>query len=543
MTMRPSDSDLSTTATQIPAHPDPAADELDGVADAETIRRVRRYDLAALLISVSAGLLAVLLGYYHRVGDYGVETDFYGGYAPQAANILAGRPYTYRTNPPGYSVLLASASLLTGGNFFAAGKLLSAIATTVFGTVAYLLLKSLFDARVAIAATLLTLLAMFPYPFLASTDMVSAATMLVPIWIILRRTQRWPAAALLAGAFSGIAFLVRYNAVVLVPGIAFGLLVLNVTRLDLVRRFQGAGLFFAAFLLTTAPWLLWNWQHYGSPLASTAHAQIGARFFHPAGDLGLGVQESGLKFQSLTDVLLYDPVSLLEQYVKDVAYFYPALLAERGLGFPAYLFAGAGFLFLLRDVTCRRLTYFVLCALAYLQMGLVGFYERYHLSVYPLLFLAVAYFLFHPRLIAVFSGLQFPRTAPSRALFAGIALSLAYHVYDVSTDVIGSEPRHLLAAADWLRARSAHGDTVVAWKPHLPYLAGLPGASIVADNAEDFLAASRKQGARYIVYSSFEAGFWPGLESLRDPAALPDDFRPVYRDEPSGLVIYDIGGR
>ncbi len=53
-------------------------------------------------------------------------------YAVQAENILTGRAYTYQHNPPGYCLLLATVTFLTG-NTFVAGKVISAFAAGFFG--------------------------------------------------------------------------------------------------------------------------------------------------------------------------------------------------------------------------------------------------------------------------------------------------------------------------------------------------------------------------------------------------------------------------
>lgn len=494
---------------------------------------------------MAAALVALAVGSARSIGTFEVETDFYANYAPEAERVLAGETYTYRTNPPGYVVLLAATSLVTGGDMFAAGRLLSALATPLFGALSYLTLGALFPPGVAFAATLLALIAIFPHPILASTDIVGATAMLAPIWALLRRSRQWVLAAALAGALAGVAFLIRYNAIFVMVGGAVAFLLLNFHDQAWRTRVASVALLLATWGLVTAPWLAWNWRHHGSPLASTAPAQVAAHFFYEGGDGdGNNVRAAGARFASLGDVVRHDPARVLGRYAKDVAYLYPARLAEEVVHFPAYLFLGGGMLLLLlRDANRRRLSFLLLCALGYLLVGLVGFVERYYLFLQPLLFLCVVHFLFEAPILAAREADEAKgrrRTFLAWALWAGVALPLAWHAFDTTRNTLANEPRHLLAIAQWLRERSHPDDLVIARKPHLAYVAGLRQGWVPGAGAEEFLAGSRRMGARYVVYSPPEASLWPALESLRDPEAVPAGFALVKRHEPSGVLIYEV---
>src|SRR5438309_7785601 len=74
-------------------------------------KTILSYDIGALAFCGATLILALLLGSFHQVGNFDVETDFYWRYAVEAQNILAGYPYTDQLHPPGYTVLLAGVSL------------------------------------------------------------------------------------------------------------------------------------------------------------------------------------------------------------------------------------------------------------------------------------------------------------------------------------------------------------------------------------------------------------------------------------------------
>ena len=228
------------------------------------------YDVIVIAFCAAILILALGVGSFRQVGNFDVENDFYRAYAVQAENILAGRPYTYGHLAPGYAVLLAGVSLLTG-DLFVAGKIVTAFATALFGLVTYGLLKALFDPRIALASTILTLLALLPHSFLAATDMVGALLMLLPLRILLGRGVISLRRCLVAGVCSGMAYLVRYHAVFVIIGIGFSLLFSNLDRERLPPRLAKLGLFFCGMLLAISPWLIINWMTNGSAFASTVH--------------------------------------------------------------------------------------------------------------------------------------------------------------------------------------------------------------------------------------------------------------------------------
>src|SRR5437667_521520 len=84
----------------------------------------RRYDIIAGVFCVGALVVALVAGHFHRVGTFGVETDFYP-YAIEAENLLKGQSFTpqYNHDPRGYILVLAGVASLMGHTFVAAKSL------------------------------------------------------------------------------------------------------------------------------------------------------------------------------------------------------------------------------------------------------------------------------------------------------------------------------------------------------------------------------------------------------------------------------------
>src|SRR5215471_13724765 len=90
-----------------------------------------RHATTGVIALAGAALLAIAL-FWHPVGDYHAESDFYGGYADGARQIEQGHldPTRYPVVGPMYECTLALLGL-TGVDLFLLAKLLSVVAACV----------------------------------------------------------------------------------------------------------------------------------------------------------------------------------------------------------------------------------------------------------------------------------------------------------------------------------------------------------------------------------------------------------------------------
>lgn len=493
------------------------------------------------LWSVSAWVLSPPpLGVSRQVGHWGGETNFLYRDVAQAQNVLSGQPYTSQHYPPGYAYVLAAVSLLTDG-FFRAGIIISAVASTVFGLITYGIFTNLVDRRIAFVTTLFVVLALLPHSFVATTDMLANCMLLLPLWVLPSRepTMR---VCIQSGLTAGLAYLVRYNAVFVLIGIPLALLFLSPAEDSLRRRFLKVVAFVTAALAVTAPWLLVNWQYHGNPFASDLYAQVAAHFYHPKGDgLGSSIEHMRQQFDSYWDVLFYDPARLIRKFLKDVFYDRTLKLAWGVIGFPSLLFAGAGVLLYIRDLTRSRASFLLVCGMGYLLHGLAGFADRFYFFLYPLLFLFVGLSVFELGRIPVWFREVRRVWDVSWMVIACLLIVSAYTASVQIGQFFRTVPVHLLQAAEILRARALPGDGIMGYKPDLAYLANLKAVSIDGlDSVEEYVERARRNHVRYIVYSEFEEQYMAGLHVLRDPALMPDDFRVIYEHTPTKTLVYEV---
>ncbi|HJU65125.1 MAG TPA: glycosyltransferase family 39 protein [Gemmatimonadaceae bacterium] len=501
-----------------------------------------RYDRAAIVLVFVALMIALRYAAAHQLGTLGQETDLYGGNGIEfhAKRLLDGQPFTYRFNPPGYPMLVAGMSRLTGGDLFLAGKLLTVLATALYVGLTYLLGRALAGARVGFATALLSLVTIVPFSFLAAIDLVSAVSMLGAMWMLVRANRRWVAAAAMAGVVAGIAYLIRWHAIYLLIGTPICLLFLDADGATARRRRMAIAAFVAGWLLIASPWLIWNWRTYGGPFASDTYMQVAAHFHAPDGDgSGFTRDQMGKRFHSLGEVLGHEPVRVAKQYLREMVLSNPPVLFQELVRYPGYLFFGAGLLMFLLNHTRRRLAFALLCTLGYAILGLLGFYTRLHLFLVPALVLPVALVLFHPVLADAASRRRLPAAGVSWGLCLAIAVLTAYQTFGLAAEMIAAEPHHLARAAQWLRQRSSPGDRVALAKPHVASWSGLGEFYSPAQTLDELVADARRSGVRFVLYSPSEHAF-PAFRPLGDTTRVHPDLALAYRDPSPLTLIYEV---
>jgi hypothetical protein len=81
---------------------------------------------------------------------------------------------------------------------------------------------------------------------------------------------------------------------------------------------------------------------------------------------------------------------------------------------------------------------------------------------------------------------------------------------------------------------------LIARKPHLAYLAGVRSDFPLADTPGEFHRWARENGARFLLYTDFEASLWRGLQRFADPRGLSPEFRLLYRQPEDRTLLYEI---
>jgi hypothetical protein len=501
-----------------------------------TLGRSRSESLAALVLCATFGLLVAIAAHHRVIGGYGVETDFYRAYAPDASRILEGAMPAAGKNPPGYSALLAAAHPVTGDHFVS-GKWLAVATAMLTGWVAFSLFRLLFGGPAALLGCAVTLAseAFATHAIQATTDMPFLLATVAAMRVVL--DERLPAMgrAPLGGLLTGLACLVRLNGLFLVPPVALAIGWLQGAGTPIGRRLLPIVLFLAVGLATVTPWLALDRLQHGSVPGATLHEDAAKAFYG---------RRDAKRFDSFLALVASHPTFFAATYARKLISNLGLTLAGGLITPPASLLALAGLVLALR---ARRrpvlVGLFSIAALVAL-MALTVWRTRFYLWV-GVCYAGLA--AWATMRLADWLGARW-RAAPRRpVLVAILALALLVPAVAASALAVQSllrhEPRQILAAAEFLRQRPDSPTGVASYKPHLPYHAGLPWRRLEeVRTLPEMEALVRAAGVRYVVYERAAEGSLPVLRGLRPSARTPSWLRPIYSDRAGQLVIYEVTG-
>jgi hypothetical protein len=436
----------------------------------------RRLLLFALLYAAAA--MAVSLAFF-SVGDLGVEADFYGELGPAAVRLWSGEfaAASYPYKGPLHSFVLLAVHAVAGplgADWYRSAVLLNALCAACLLLLVHRWTRELCGRRIA----LFTLLALAALPefFLsahkASSDLLFALLLGLALYLLLG--ERFSRRRLLAGTgVAALAFLTRYNGIVLLPGVAAAWWLVDPGGWSRRRRLEATLLLVAGFTLACAPWLLFLRSQTGHPLPS-ANLQNVLQELYGSTAQPPGAPPGG--FTSLAALVAHDPLRWAGHMARN-ALLYPwrdlwELLGPVG-GFLALL--GLARLVFVRPG--RPVVAVLVALLTYrLAMGTVFYLPRFSLPLAPAYCaLGMAALLGSWR--AARGGLTGWRhgSLAAGAVLGVLLLSQLFQIVTFERMYGAQAPTYLLAAAPRLQryARSTGARVLMARKPHLAFLSGL----------------------------------------------------------------------
>jgi len=477
----------------------------------------------ALILSV---ILAFFIFWVRRIGDFGVETDFYGTYAPNAREIARGNLnlQRYGVTGPLYECLLAL-GIWARVPVFIWAKILSAASM-----VGCLILWTRIAGRTLgnrAAAWIPWLLLLSPtfvrFGYIASSDAVYCFLFSAGIFALTRaETER---ENFKAGLLVLVAFLTRYQALIF-PGFSF------LWQVGKPRAFRKWAIYLLAFpglmivallLLSLAgvslpkPDFLYNIHYEVTP----GHIDWD--------DYQAKVAGRGNPW----DVLIHKPGSVFLVSMRNV----PQHLENEfvhGAGPALGIFVVLGVIGLWRQrpdrTTGLRFGSFWLLQFLFLLPTQAS--ERYALTQIPLLAAISAW------------GLQdFPLALNARirswaapTLIAGGLIMNGINQANYQK----RQPRFLLQTATAVKSLVHPNDRMMARKPHLPFLAGCQWVYFPdAKNLHELRADLVQKPAAFVYYGRSEIVLRPNFKFLCFPPYRPNGWETVHSD-PDG-ELYKVG--
>ncbi len=503
--------------------------------------------------------LAVQLAWF-PVGDLGTESDFYGDFVLAAQKLAAGEfsVASYPFKGPVYSLALVAVHApvaLFGGDWYRAGVVLNLLCAGLAIVVLYRHLAPAFGRRTAVCAVIGTSLA-FEF-FLHAHKATSDLLFLLLAYLAIARIAApgWTARRLaLAGAVAGLAFLTRYNGLIVPAAGLVVVLLVNRDRRPWRARWLGSAALIAGFIAAIAPWYAINYAETGRLLATRNLQNIFVEELHDGGDAVAAERPD-----SLLGIVARDPGRVVGRWLANVPDHLRRDL-ENSLNGHLTLLLILGVLRLLIFPPRRRhLAVLAFPLLYFLAMCAVYYQPRFAFAAWPGWF-ALGF--------AVLGGDGVDRAGgplrryreklahvrerlPGRADLGALAIvgALVFGLQIVDLVKVEKEyrrrlPDFVLELAPELR-RLAAGDpdaVVMARKPHLAHYAGLTYLQYPPElgDATDFLTFAAEHDARLVVVGPVERGHYPEALYLDELSRYAGVVR-VHRDEAASIYRLDPG--
>lgn len=518
-------------------------------------------------VYVAAALTVQLL--YFPLGDIGVESDFYAELVVSAQQLWAGEfsVLNYPYKGPFTSFVLVGVHAvvqLFGGDWYRSGIVLNLLCAAAILILTYRLLLRMYGRRVAICATIAGSLVyeFFMHAHKASSDLLFMLLCLVALVLIAHERWSWPC-LILAAIASALAFLTRYNGLILPAATLAIWLLVNPGRWSWRRRLLTCAVYLLVFVAAIAPWYGINHAETGRWLATRNLQNIFVEEFY-GGDQADGTPAARLT--SLSQVIRHDPLHFVWWYLRNIPHHLWFDL-RYSLNHATSLLLALGLLRLFFVPPTRRQAVLLTYATSYfLAMCTVYHQPRFSFPILPAYYAIVFALLcgeggqrrsslghaVERLLSTALARLRALRTlieekAPRAGSLALGLVTAGVFCYQISDIMVIEKyyyyrrPLFILDVGPVLArlAGPASQDIVMARKPHIAYYSGLQFQRYPRQisGATAFLDHAHRHDVRYILYSGIERNHYPQQTFLRNLDSEPQVVR-VHQDE--YCIIYEL---
>ena len=475
--------------------------------------------IIACIYLVVVGLISFI---FHKVGDYGIETDFFWSYVPNAKEFLDGKIPMDAFRGPLYPFVLGLFGFVLG-DFFYAGMLIAILSASIVVLVTFELLKRIFSKGVAFFVTILLSVnpVFIQYSYSAGTDMFFNVLAAVTLFFFFKYKDLNYKNVTLAAFIGGLSYLTRYNGIFLASFVII-ILFINFWKISWSQRLKAFVLFSIVFIITISPWGLYTLNHKGSFFYNENYKNI-AYEVYGRGKISwddFWFKESS-KITSMSQVIFKDTGVFVSTVAGNIGdHFLNDMDKLLGWQLGAFVFLGLALLIIsgsLKNWKNRQTAYYI-TNLFFFGLLLVVFYgERFSLFLIPFyLVLAVNPFFTEKLKLTKFLPQTF-RTF----LLAGLILFTFFRAYSFNSENINSGPTELLTLRDWYQEHVPDlqkGKIVAARKAHVAYYLDMKFKLMpMANSYDEFLKKLREENVDYLYFGIAEAGLRRELQSLIDP--------------------------
>ena len=511
--------------------------------------KIFSYKYTGLIIAGFYFLVVGIISFvFHKVGDYGIETDFFWGYVPNAKEFLAGKIPMDAFRGPLYPMLLGIIGFVVG-DFFKAGILIGVFSAAVVIYVTFELLKSIFSPIISFIVTIF--LAINPvfiqYSYSAGTDMFFNALVALTLYYFFKNKELNYKNIILAAFFGGISYLTRYNGIFLISFV-FVILFVNFWKINWISRIKASVFFAFVFVLTFSPWGFYCLSEKGSFLYNENYKNI-AYEVYGKGKISwdkFWFNESS-KITSMSEVIFKDFGLFFSTTLKNIGDHFINDM-EKLVGWQIGVFVILGVILLIISNPIKywntpAMGYYLINFLFFALLLLVFYSERFSLFLIPF-YLVVAV---QPFVNDKFKLKKFIPNKLSYVLLIGLLTFTFAKSYSFNSRNINSGPEELLTLKEWYQTKvpaDKKGKIIAARKAHVAYYLDMDFYLMpMADTYDELISKLKEKKVDYLYFSTIEAAMRSQFQSLLNPEENHPGLEVVvYFDNPPAVlykVIYE----
>ena len=497
------------------------------------------YVLGALYFIV----MSVISFSFHKVGDYGVETDFFWTYVPNAKELAQGIVTIDSFRGPMYPIALAFVEFFVG-DFFISGMLLALVSASVFLVLSYKVINSLFNPYIALVVVLVTAAnqTFVQYTYSSGTDMFfnmlafsAIAMVLIPKSVTLK-------SVIMAGVFTGLAYLTRYNGVFLIAGFVIAMLLI-LRPIQWKNLALQLGAYIAVFFVVITPWGLHTLAQKGSFFFNTNYMNI-AYEMYGKGQMswdqfwyGGGNKE----ITSLTDLIFRDVGKFFSHIASNsVDNFGKDVTVLMGSFFGIFIVAGV-VSFLIKRPERKQLSFLIFNLLFFAILTLVFYSERFSMMLIPFYALLATYPMYVIYQKSKSGKALIPLFVVISAVMVGVSFAKSY---EFNSQNIDSGPVEIVQVADWYHANvptEFKGKKIASRKPHIAYYTNMEFELLpMANSYDELISTLKSKKVDYLYFGMYEAQMRPEYRALLDITINPPGLTRVIYSENPRSVLYRI---
>ncbi len=503
-------------------------------------------NLAIIIPLLYCGIMMIISLLFQRVSDFGVGTDFFGSFVPEARQILKGHLPIDPFKGPVYTIVLASLSFIFQ-DFFYTGIIISVISSGVVIFLSFQIIRKIFNHIFAMVVVLFLLInpSFVQYTYSAGTDMFFNGLTVCALFFLLQGIESRPFLnSSLAGLFSGIAYLTRYNGIFLLIGV---LAIVFLYAYTMKKRIFAALIFLSIYLLTITPWGLYCSKEKGDFFYNQNYLNVGYEMYHK---LTLDWEgywyKKDKEFDSMLSVFKKDPLVFSRTIVNNIYnHFCDDMSLLVGWQIGAFVLFGILLTVVAAKPSRYEIFYIIINAALFLTLLVVFYSERFSLFLIPL-YLTLA-----------FKTLFMGRWALSRlwpkeiiativvALFLWtFTLSFSQNYILIQSDAdIASVGRQVNIMVKSM-VPGDHQDKILALrKPALAYLTGFDFHALpAAPTYDQFIDKLKQDKVDYLYFGQYESSTRSELKDLLDTTNTHKGLRPLFMLEKPRAVFYRVEG-